>query len=47
MEGRYVDNANFFQLNDIMSISDSELYERLLNEFPEWLKEAKQKGILD
>ncbi|WP_282433066.1 VWA domain-containing protein [Desulfosporosinus youngiae] len=28
-------------------ISDEQLYERLLNEFPQWLKEAKLKKILD
>ena len=28
------------------SISDSELYERLLNEFPDWLKLAKNKKLI-
>ena len=46
MEGRYIDNANFFALDDIDSISDEGLYNRLMNEFPKWLKEAKQKNIL-
>lgn len=46
MKGRFIDNANFFQLNDISKISDKELYERLLNEIPSWLKEAKEKNIL-
>ncbi|MDK2600510.1 VWA domain-containing protein [Bacillus stercoris] len=46
LEGRYIDNANFFSVNDILSISDSELYDRLLNEFPIWLKEAKVKGLI-
>lgn len=46
MEGRFIDNANFFQLNDINNISDEDLYERLLNELPSWLKEAKEKNIL-
>lgn len=45
MSGRFVDNANFFQLNDIDSIADEALYERLLAEFPSWLKLAKQKGL--
>lgn len=47
MEGRLVDNANFFALDDIDQISDEQLYERLLNEFPLWLEEAKLKNILD
>lgn len=46
MEGRVVDNANFFALDDIDQISDEQLYERLLNEFPQWLQEAKLKKIL-
>ncbi|MCY9308844.1 VWA domain-containing protein [Bacillus inaquosorum] len=47
MSGRFLDNANFFQVNDIASISDDELYSRLLNEFPTWLQQAKAKGILE
>ncbi|MBQ7528805.1 VWA domain-containing protein [bacterium] len=47
MEGRYIDNANFFALDDFESVPNQELYDRLLNEFPSWLKEAKAKGIFD
>ena len=46
MEGRFVDNANFFALDDFRTVSNSELYSRLLNEFPQWLQEIKQKGML-
>lgn len=46
MRGRTVDNCNFFALDDIHSITDSDLYERLLNEFPDWLKAIKAKGII-
>ncbi|ASS75208.1 hypothetical protein CIG75_09590 [Tumebacillus algifaecis] len=46
MEGRFVDNANFFHFDDIEQVSDDELYDRLLDEFPLWLKEARAKGIL-
>ena len=45
MSGRYIDNANFFALDDFRGVDNSELYSRLLNEFPDWLKEAKRKGI--
>ena len=45
MSGRFIDNANFFALNDIERVSDEDLYQRMLVEFPSWLKEAKQKGI--
>lgn len=43
---RVVDNANFFKVSDINSMSDNELYDKLLNEFPTWLKEARTKGIV-
>jgi hypothetical protein len=46
MEGRFIDNANFFHIKDIEKISDDELYNQLLNEFPEWINEAKEKGVL-
>lgn len=46
MEGRVVDNANFFHLDDMSKVSDEELYDQLLNEFPMWLREAKEKRIL-
>ena len=46
MEGRFVDNVNFFALDDFRSVPNSVLYSRLLNEFPSWLKEAKKKMII-
>ena len=45
LSGRYVDNANFFALDDFRKVDNAELYSRLLNEFPNWLKEAKAKRI--
>ena len=47
MGGRYVDNANFFALDDFRSVSNEELYSRLLNEFPSWLKLIEKNGVLD
>ncbi|MBQ4529770.1 MAG: VWA domain-containing protein [Lachnospiraceae bacterium] len=46
MEGRYVDNANFFALDDFKKVSNPDLYGRLLNEFPQWLKEIRSKGMI-
>ncbi|WP_329380310.1 VWA domain-containing protein [Streptomyces sp. NBC_01716] len=46
MAGRRVDNVGFFAVDDIESVSDPELYDRLLSEFPSWLREARQAGIL-
>ncbi|WP_457852225.1 vWA domain-containing protein [Nocardia fluminea] len=46
LDGRVVDNAGFFALDDIDQISDAELYGRLLGEFPDWLRAARTAGIL-
>lgn len=45
LSGRIVDNADFFALDDIDKVSDEELYQRLFNEFPTWLKDARRIGI--
>ena len=47
MSGRYVDNANFFALDDFRRVSNKDLYSRLLNEFPAWLKACKTNGVFD
>ncbi|WTX00490.1 VWA domain-containing protein [Streptomycetaceae bacterium NBC_01309] len=46
MPGRRVDNVGFFAVDDILKVSDAELYDRLLSEFPSWIKAARAAGIL-
>ena len=46
MKGRYVDNAGFFALDDFKKVSNEELYARLLEEFPKWLKAIRDKGMI-
>lgn len=46
IEGRIVDNANFFALDDFLNTTPSELYQLLLKEFPIWLKSARKVGII-
>lgn len=46
MEGRVVDNANFFQVKDIKAMSDDELYRNLLEEYGDWIGKASMLGIL-
>ena len=46
MSGRYVDNANFFAIDDFRAVSNSELYSRLFKEFPGWLNKIKSNGVL-
>lgn len=46
LSGRVVDNCGFFALDDLDSISEQALYDRLLSEFPLWLQAAQYKGIV-
>lgn len=46
MDGRVVDNANFFAMKTPDSHDDAFFYELLMNEYPQWLEAAKAKGIL-
>lgn len=46
LNGRYVDNANFMRIKNIDKMSDKELYEKLLIEYPSYLNVAKQKGLI-
>ncbi len=46
MPGRTVDNANFFAVADVDKMTDNQLYEKLMEEYPEWLKEAAQLSII-
>ncbi|WP_245673173.1 vWA domain-containing protein [Nocardia lijiangensis] len=45
MDGRLVDNAGFFALDDIDAVDDAQLYTRLLGEFPQWLRAARAAGV--
>lgn len=38
LRGRAVDNTGFFALDDIDSTPDAELYDRLVHEFPDWVR---------
>lgn len=46
LKGRVIDNANFFSVKDLNTISDEQLYSLLMSEYPSWIKEAKQKNII-
>lgn len=46
LPGRRVDNVGFFSVDDISTVPDAELYDRLLSEFPQWIRAARGAGIL-
>ena len=49
MQGRVIDNANFFAIRDtcdLVNMADEVLLGKLLAEFPSWYKEAKEKSIV-
>ncbi|MBR1863120.1 MAG: VWA domain-containing protein [Ruminococcus sp.] len=49
MEGRYVDNANFFAINSLEEmdrLTDNELYTKLLDEYPKWLQYPQVRELI-
>ena len=46
LSDRFIDNAGFMHVDDIASVDDASLYRELLNEFPEWLEQAKESGLI-
>lgn len=46
LDGRYVDNADFFSVADINAMSDDDIYRKLLTEFPSWLEDPKVKDMI-
>jgi hypothetical protein len=46
MEGRFIDNANFFSIDSLNSMSEGDLYNSMIQEFPSWIKLAKEKNLI-
>ncbi len=46
MPGRFIDNADFFSVADPADISDEQLYDLMMNEYPGWLQLARSQGLL-
>ncbi|EMD1678619.1 MULTISPECIES: VWA domain-containing protein [Klebsiella] len=42
---RRVDNSNFFAIDNFATVKDEVLYEQILEEFKDWLEQAKVAGI--
>lgn len=43
---RFVDNANYEPIGDVDAISDAVLFQKMLTEFPDWLKEARTNNLI-
>jgi vWA found in TerF C terminus len=46
LRDRYLDNADFFSVEDPDAIADQDLYDLLMGEYPDWVKAAKNQGLL-
>jgi hypothetical protein len=46
MPGRFLDNADFFSVKDPAEIPDDQLYDLMMTEYPGWLQQAKQRGLV-
>lgn len=47
MSWRLLDNADFFPIQKIDSISNEQLYWKMMTEFPSWIKQAKAKNLIN
>jgi hypothetical protein len=46
MGGRFLDNASFFAVADPGELSDSQLYDLMMTEYPDWLRQAATRGLI-
>jgi hypothetical protein len=46
LTGRTLDNANFFKVSNLKSMTDDTLYQGLMKEYPQWLLQAKDAGLV-
>ena len=46
LDGRVIDNANFFAVRSSDRMPDTVLFAKLLTEFPGWLPQARQHGLI-
>lgn len=46
MKGRHVDNANFFAIENPAKILESELYDRMMVEYPGWVRTIRSLGLI-
>jgi vWA found in TerF C terminus/TerD domain len=45
LKGRFLDNVDFFEMNNPAQVPESELYDKVMAEYPKWLQQARLKNI--
>lgn len=46
LSGRIIDNCDFFSVQSPDELSDTQLYDKMMDEYPGWLTKARQKNVL-
>lgn len=46
LNDRFVDNADYQPVGDVDRISDQELFDKMMEEYPGWLQLVRQKGLI-
>ncbi|MFC1420983.1 VWA domain-containing protein [Streptacidiphilus cavernicola] len=46
LPGRFLDNADFFCVQDPANLSDEQLFELMMGAYPTWLQQAQAQGLL-
>lgn len=46
MRGRSIDNVDFFRLTMPNNVTDKSLYSKCFDEYPEWVKIVRERGII-
>ncbi|MDI2129978.1 VWA domain-containing protein [Yinghuangia seranimata] len=46
LQGRYTDNAAFFAVTDPANLTDEQLFDLMMEEYPDWLNRARSMGLL-
>lgn len=44
LDGRYIDNADYKPVGDVDRLSDEQLFELMLDEYPGWVAEERRRG---
>jgi hypothetical protein len=46
LKERFVDNANYEPIGDVDAIGDAALFKKMLQEFPDWIRQVRSLGLI-